>query len=68
MQQRPQDAAHVRIVVADEKSKFVEVDAKHGAALKACGRNGIPLLTIWPRRLKKGCDFGRGSARRGRNQ
>jgi hypothetical protein len=35
MQQRPQDAAHVRIVVADEKSQLVEVDAKHGAALRA---------------------------------
>jgi hypothetical protein len=32
MQQRPQDAAHMRIVVANEKSQLVEIDAKHGAA------------------------------------
>jgi hypothetical protein len=34
MQQRPQDAAHVRIVVADEKAQLVEVDAKHDAQAK----------------------------------
>jgi hypothetical protein len=31
MQQRPQDAAHVRIVVADEETQLVEIDAEHGA-------------------------------------
>jgi hypothetical protein len=33
MQQRPQNATHMRIVVAYKKSQFVEVDAKHGDAL-----------------------------------
>ena len=32
MQQRPQDAAHMRIVVANQKSQLVEVDAIHGPA------------------------------------
>ena len=31
MQQRAQDAAHVRIVVDDEKTQAVEIDASHGA-------------------------------------
>jgi hypothetical protein len=31
MQQRPQDAAHVRIIVADEEAQLVEIDAEHGA-------------------------------------
>jgi hypothetical protein len=35
MQQRPQNAAHMRIVVADEKSQLVEIDAKHGPAPRA---------------------------------
>src|SRR5882757_1473167 len=35
MQQRPQDAAHVRIVVANQKSQLVEVDAIHGPAPRA---------------------------------
>jgi hypothetical protein len=35
MQQRPQNAAHMRVVVADEKSQLVEIDPKHGAALRA---------------------------------
>ncbi|MGY4416740.1 hypothetical protein ACVWW4_008476 [Bradyrhizobium sp. LB7.1] len=35
MQQRPQDAAHVRIVVADEETQLVEIDAKHGARAEA---------------------------------
>jgi hypothetical protein len=29
MQQRPQDAAHMRVVVADEKPELVEIDAEH---------------------------------------
>jgi hypothetical protein len=33
MQQRAQNAAHVRIVVANQKSQLVEVDAIHGVAL-----------------------------------
>ena len=33
MQQRAQNAAHMRIVVAHEKSQLVEIDAKHGQAL-----------------------------------
>jgi hypothetical protein len=33
MQQRSQDAAHMRIVVANEKPQLVEIDAKHGLAL-----------------------------------
>jgi hypothetical protein len=32
MQQRAQDAPHVRIVVANQKSQLVEVDAIHGPA------------------------------------
>jgi hypothetical protein len=35
MQQRPQDAAHVRIVVADEETQLVEIDAEHGARAEA---------------------------------
>src|SRR5450631_60715 len=35
MQQGPQNAAHMRIVVADEKSQLVEIDAKHGPAPRA---------------------------------
>jgi hypothetical protein len=31
VQQRPQDAAHVRIVVADEEAQLVEIDAEHDA-------------------------------------
>src|SRR6266699_6149303 len=58
MQERPQDAAHMRIVVADEKSQLVEIDAKHGPALWAYRRDDIPALTISRRRLTKGCDFG----------
>ena len=33
MQQRPQYAAHMRIVVAHQKSQLVEIDAEHGPAL-----------------------------------
>jgi len=33
MQQRAQDAPHMRVVVADEETQLVEVDAKHGNAL-----------------------------------
>jgi hypothetical protein len=33
MQQRTQDASHVRIVVAYQKSQLVEIDPKHGASL-----------------------------------
>ena len=36
MQQRAQNAAHMRIVVAHEKSQLVEIDAKHGQALGEC--------------------------------
>jgi hypothetical protein len=35
VQQRSQDAAHVRIVVAHQKSQLVEIDAEHGPALSA---------------------------------
>src|SRR6202171_4201103 len=35
MQQRPQNAAHMRIVVAHKKPQLVEIDAKHGRALSA---------------------------------
>ncbi len=38
MQQRPQNAAHMRIVVAHKESQLVEIDAKHGPALR--GRTG----------------------------
>ena len=31
MQQRAQDAPHMRVVVDDEKAKPIEIDAKHGA-------------------------------------
>jgi hypothetical protein len=37
MQQRPQNAAHMRIVVAHKKSQLVEIDAKHGLVLR-----GVP--------------------------
>jgi hypothetical protein len=33
MQQRPQNAAHMRIVVAHKEPQLVEIDAKHGRAL-----------------------------------
>src|SRR6267154_1746992 len=43
MQQRPQDAAHMRIVVANQKSQLVEVDAIHGPGPGGHTRpNGIP--------------------------
>jgi hypothetical protein len=29
MQQCPQDAPHMRVVIDDKKAKFVEIDAKH---------------------------------------
>jgi hypothetical protein len=45
VQQRAQDAAHVRIVVANEESQLVEVDAEHGAALGTPAPAGIRLLT-----------------------
>jgi hypothetical protein len=45
MQQRAQYAAHMRIVVANEKSQLVEIDAKHGAALGTPAPAGIRLLT-----------------------
>jgi hypothetical protein len=35
MQQRPQNAAHMRIVVADKKSQLVEIDAEHGPTPRA---------------------------------
>ncbi|MEY9292115.1 hypothetical protein ABH979_005189 [Bradyrhizobium ottawaense] len=35
MQQRAQDAAHVRIVVTDEEAQLVEVDTEHDARAKA---------------------------------
>ncbi|MGY4503816.1 hypothetical protein ACVWYH_007773 [Bradyrhizobium sp. GM24.11] len=35
MQQRPQDAAHVRIVVADKEAQLVEIDAEHDAWARA---------------------------------
>jgi hypothetical protein len=42
MQQRPQNAPHMRIVVADKKPQLVEIDAKHGRALKGNpGESGI---------------------------
>jgi hypothetical protein len=40
MQERPQNAAHVRIVVADKKSQLVEIDTKHGRALGASRQGG----------------------------
>src|SRR5450432_398710 len=57
MQQRPQDATHMRIVVADEKSQLVEIDAKHGPAPGAYRLTVYPVLTISRRRLTNGCDF-----------
>jgi len=35
VQQRAQDAAHMRIVVAHEKSQLVEIDAEHGPTPRA---------------------------------
>ena len=35
VQQRAQDTAHMRVVVADEEAQLVEVDAIHLAGLKA---------------------------------
>src|SRR5258707_15316250 len=60
MQQRPQDAAHMRVVVANQKSQLVEVDAIHGPALKGIpGQTVYPALTISRRRLMNGCQTGR---------
>jgi len=55
MQQRAQDAAHMRVVVADEEAKLVEVDTKHGRPWpqpsdSGCG--GAKLSQAW---LTKGC-------------
>ena len=65
MQQRSQDAAHMRIVVANEKSQLVEVDAKHGLALGGYLPTVYPALTISRRRLTKGCDRGPAAAGEG---
>jgi hypothetical protein len=46
VQQRPQDAAHVRIVVAHQKSQLVEIDAEHGPALRGPNSPVYLALTI----------------------
>ena len=47
VQQRAQDAPHMRIVVAHEKSQLVEIDAEHGAALSVCRTGPVySALTI----------------------
>jgi hypothetical protein len=47
VQQRPQNAAHVRIVVTHEKSQLVEIDTKHRQAPRAHrGQTVYPALTI----------------------
>src|SRR6478735_11089804 len=58
MQERPQDAAHMRIVVADEESELVEIDAEHGPTLRgrAPSKAVYPALTIGRRRLMNGCE------------
>src|SRR3954452_508706 len=59
MQQRPQDAAHMRVVVANQKPQLVEVDAIHGPALRRIPGNTVhPALTISRRRLTNGCESG----------
>src|ERR1700730_1417711 len=64
MQQRSQNAPHMRIVVTDEKSQLVEIDAKHGRALgRYLLKTVYPALTISRRRLTNGCESGLISAR-----
>ena len=50
MQQRPQNPTHMRIIVAYEKSKLVEIDAEHGDALGEYRSTVYPALTISRRR------------------
>ena len=42
MQQRAQDAPHVRVVVDDEEAQPVEIDANHGAPARARRRSPVP--------------------------
>src|ERR1700722_8050381 len=46
MQQRAQDAAHMRIVVTNEESKLVEIDTEHGRVLRDSRQAVYPSLTI----------------------
>ena len=64
MQQRAQNPAHVRVVVADQKPQFVEIDAKHRSAAGQCfkrlqpeGFGHIPSVNYAAGALTKGfCD------------
>src|SRR5882762_3046320 len=48
----------MRIVVADEKSQLVEVDAKHGQALGTTEEFGILRVNHIPPALTNGCEGG----------
>ncbi|KTT77457.1 hypothetical protein SA6_12175, partial [Staphylococcus epidermidis] len=65
MQQCPQDAAHVRIVVANQKSQLVEIDAIHGPVPNGhTGPNAVlPDVNHIPPGVN---DWLPGSGRRGR--
>jgi hypothetical protein len=54
MQQRAQDAPHMRVVVAQQKPQFVEIDAKHGPAPGA-PFVGLPGVNYMPPPLTNGC-------------
>src|ERR1700754_4660830 len=57
VQQRAQDATHMRIVVAHQESQLVEVDAEHGTALSTHTEHlGILRVNHMPRALMNGCD------------
>ena len=56
VQQRAHDAPHVRIVVDDEETQAIEIDANHGAskdrgnAGQGSGSPGPPPRNLWVRR------------------
>jgi len=55
MQQRAQDAAHVRIVVADEEAQLIEIYAEHGPALARRRYVGVNHMGRWlTKRLRCG--------------
>jgi hypothetical protein len=65
MQERPQDAAHVRVVVANEESELVEIDTKHAGALGDTHTGdtaGIRAVNHRPGALRNGCDRSKGDA------
>ena len=54
MQQRAQDAAHMRVVVDDEKAKPVEIDADHDAIRSRIVASGPFAMEVTVPLLRKG--------------